>query len=166
MAFVLYPDPRLSKPAPLTHGVSDDLRAIGARLLAALAEAQAYGLAAAHIGEVAPIIALNTTPEQSERGDALLYNPRVVAVASETAAGREGSVSMPGIEAEIERPVWAEIAYETGEGEPRTLRYEGFLARCAIHEIEQMNGVFFLSHLSRLKRDMLVKRFGKLQRAG
>jgi peptide deformylase len=73
---------------------------------------------------------------------------------------------MPGIEADIERPAWAEIAFQTGEGEHRTMRYEGFLARCAIYEIEQMNGTFFLAHLSRLKRDMLVKRFGKLQRAG
>jgi peptide deformylase len=166
MPLAIYPDARLFNAAVLTEAVDDDLRAVGARLLAALNEAQAYGLAAAHIGEVAPVIALNTTPEQASRSDALFYNPRLVAGASETVVGREGSVSMPGIEAEIERPVWAEIAYHTGEGEPRTLRYDGFLARCAIHEIEQMNGVFFLSHLSRLKRDMLVKRFGKLQRAG
>jgi peptide deformylase len=124
--------------------------------LAAASEANAYGLAAAHIGDVAPIIVIGG--EQEPRNHRLLYNPRVVAVAEETAKGEEGSVSLPGARAQIVRPVWAEVAFMDESGQPRTERFEGFLARVVLHEIEQMEGRFFLDGLSRLKRDMAMKK--------
>jgi len=92
----------------------------------------------------------------------LLFNPVVTAVAAETEAGEEGSVSLPGVRVSIERPVWAEVSYMDAAGEPRTTRFEHFAARVALHEIEQMNGAFFLGKLSRLKRDMVLKKARKL----
>jgi peptide deformylase len=163
MTFISYPDPRLAlkaEPAP----VDDALRAIGARLLAANAEAAAYGLAAAHLGEVAPVIVLNTAPDGEERNDVLFYNPKIVLVADTTELGPEASVSLPGAQIDLPRPVWAEIAYDDGEGKPQTIRLEGFMARVALHEIDQMNGVYFLSGLSKLKRDMMIKKSEKYRR--
>ena len=158
------PDPRLSQPAP-PQPVDVALRGVGARVLASIKEVEAFGLAAAHIGEVAPVIVLNTTPDGPLRRDQLFYNPRIVAAAESAVSGREASVSMPGVQVEIARPVWVEIAYDDEGGKPRTARYEGFLARCAIHEIEQTQGSFFLARLSRLKRDMALKKYQKA-RAG
>jgi peptide deformylase len=129
-------------------------------LLQAAQEAKAYGLAAAHIGEVAPVVVISADTEQGEY--TLLFNPKVSEVAVVTAKGEEGSVSLPGVRAEIERPTWAEIAFMDGAGAAQTVRFEGFAARVALHEIEQMQGIFFLERLSRLKREMALKKARKL----
>lgn len=160
MAIVSYPDPRLGAAATLSDGVDDDLRAIGERLLAAVKAENAYGLAGAHIGEVAPVVVICRDPESPERE--ILHNPRVVAVADETAKGEEGSVSLPGVRVEVARPVWADIAWQDAAGAAQAARLEGFAARVAIHEIEQMQGIFFLERVSRLKRDMALKKAKKL----
>jgi peptide deformylase len=136
------------------------LRGVGERLLAAAREAKAYGLAAAHIGDVEPVVVISGDPEG--RDYLLLFNPTVTAVAAETEPGEEGSVSLPGVRISVDRPVWAEISYMDTEGKPQKARFERFAARVALHEIEQMNGVFFLSKLSRLKRDMVLKKARKL----
>lgn len=162
--FVRYPDPLLTRAAA-PRPVDAALRATGERLLAATATAQAYGLAAAHIGEVQPLVVISVADDTTQRDYRVLFNPRIVSVADAVLAGPEGSVSMPGIEAPIERPLWAEVAYDDEDGARVTTRFEGFVARCALHEIDQMNGVFFLSRLSRLKRDTAIRKFNKLGRA-
>lgn len=124
-------------------------------------EARAYGLAAAHIGEVAPVMVLNTTPDEPVATYVVYFNPRLTAVASDIESGKEASVSLPGVEVEITRPVWAAIEYEDAGGTAQSARFDGFVARCALHEIEQMNGRFFLANLSRLKRDMALKKAAK-----
>ena len=92
----------------------------------------------------------------------MLYNPRVVAVSDTVEKGEEGSVSLPGARVQIERPVWAEIAFMNETGTPQSQRFEEFRARVALHEIDQMRGVFFLDGLSRLKREMALKKAKKL----
>jgi peptide deformylase len=161
--FVLYPDPRLTHKA-LARPLDAELRATGDRLLVAASAAKAYGLAAAHIGEIEPLVVISIAANTTERDYLTLFNPEIIGVADVTQAGPEGSVSMPGIEAPIERPIWADIAYDTPQGDRVTTRFEGFVARCALHEIEQMNGIFFLSRLSRLKRDTAIRKFQKLGR--
>lgn len=163
--FVPYPDERLARKATPSP-VDASLLEVGQKLKSAAIEARAYGLAAAHIGEIAPVVVVNTAPEPAQRADLLLYNPRVIAVAPDRASGTEGSVSLPGIQVQIDRPVWAEIAFDDEAGNAQIARFEGFVARCALHEIEQMNGVFFLAHLSRLKRESVLKKYRKLSRAG
>ena len=127
-------------------------------------EVGAFGLAAAHIGEIAPVIALNCTPDGPRRTDRLFYNPEVISAADKTAIGPEASVSMQGVQVDVERPVWIEIAYDDDLGIRQTVGFEDFLARCAIHEIEQTQGIFFLERISRLKRDMALKKHIKAQR--
>jgi peptide deformylase len=133
------------------------LRDVGLRLLAAAKEASAYGLAAVHIGEVEPVVAVSADGVAHR----LLFNPVVVATASETASGEEGSVSLPGVRVEIKRPVWVDVESTNAEGQRRTERFEGFLGRVVQHEIDQMEGRFFLERLSRLKRDMVLRKLGK-----
>jgi peptide deformylase len=134
---------------------------IAERLREAAVEAKAYGLAAAHIGEVEPIMVLNVTPDDPTATYVVYFNPRITAIASEIETGKESSVSLPGVEVEIARPIWAEIDYEDADGASQRARFDGFAARCALHEIEQMNGRFFLANLSRLKRDMALKKAAK-----
>lgn len=160
MPVVLYPDERLGQTAE-QRVVDDGLRAIGRRLLEAAKAANAYGLAAVHMGAVAPVVVISAAPDPALRDYLVLYNPETLRVAEETVVGPEGSVAMPGVEVQIVRPVWAEISFADETGVRQTRRFEGFPARVAQHEIEQMNGVFFLDRLSRLKRDMVIKKWRK-----
>jgi peptide deformylase len=107
-------------------------------------------------------VVINAEPGAPASAYQLLYNPRIVAVADETASGEEGSVSLPGIRVEVERPIWAEISFMDEAGQPGTRRFDGFAARVALHEIEQMQGIFFLERVSRLKRERALKRAKKL----
>lgn len=161
--FVRYPDPRLTVKA-VPRPMDAALRATAERLVAAASEVQAYGLAAAHIGEIEPLVVISVAADTAQRDYRALFNPEIVGTAETGQAGPEGSVSMPGIEAPIERPIWVDVAYDTVDSERVVTRFEGFVARCALHEIEQMNGIFFLGRLSRLKRDTAIRKFQKLGR--
>jgi len=157
---VTWPDPRLSRKAE-PRSLDDGLRAIGNRLLEATRAANAYGLAAVHIGAVAPVVVISADEDPGRRDYLVLYNPEVVATAGPAIAGPEGSVAMPGVEVEIVRPYAAEISWDDEAGARQLRRFEGLPARIAQHEIEQMNGRFFLERLSRLKRDMVLKKWQK-----
>lgn len=140
------------------------MREAGARLLAAAQQAQAYGLAAGHLGLDAPLVVLSIATASDQRDYRIWYNPQLIAASPETAMGQEGSVSLPDIEVPVERALWVEVAYDTDAGSRETARLDGFVARVAQHEIDQMNGVFFLSRISRLKRDTALRKFAKSQR--
>ena len=139
--------------------MDDSLRAIGERLLSAARAASAYGLAAAHIGEVAPVVVISG--EAEPRVYTLMFNPVITASASDRVRGEEGSVSLPGVRVDVERPSWVEVTFQDEAGTRQVVRLDGFAARVAAHEIDQMNGIFFLDKLSRLKRDMVLKRWKK-----
>ena len=163
--FILYPDVRFSASAE-PHPVDANLLAVGQRLLAAAEAVRAYGLAAVHIGVVAPVVVISLGGPDA-RDYRVLYNPRVLCVLSlgaEQANGPEGSVSMPGIEVEIARAISAQIGFDDEAGQGQTINISGFPARVAQHEIDQVNGVFFLAKLSRLKRGAAIRRFGKLSK--
>lgn len=138
--------------------------AAGARLLEAADGVKAFGLAAAHIGLVEPVVVVSVADDLEKRDYRVMYLPRIEAVAPETAAGAEGSVSMPGIEVPVVRPIWAEVVYQSRDGASQIVRLDGFAARVALHEIEQLEGVFFLQRVSRIKRETALRKFQKSQR--
>lgn len=110
------------------------------------------------------MVVISLAADRGRRDYRLLYNPEVLAVGEETESGVEGSVSIPGTEIDVVRPVWVEVAFDDAEGVRQTLHLDGLPARIAQHEIDQMNGIFFLERVSRLKRDMAIKKWKK--RAG
>ena len=161
---VIYPHEALSRKAAARPVDADMLRA-GEALRSATQEVSAYGLAAAHLGLDEPLVVISISADPKQRDYRILYNPEVILAAPETAMGAEGSVSLPSIEVPVERSVWVEVAYDDADGNRQTSRFEGFVARVAQHEIDQMNGVFFLSRISRLKRDTALRKFEKSRRA-
>ncbi|WP_160194627.1 peptide deformylase [Devosia riboflavina] len=160
--FIFYPDLRLNEAAS-AHPVDADLLDVGRRLRAAAEEARAYGLAAVHIGIVAPV-AVVSLGDPTTRDYRVLYNPRVLSTDGPQELGPEGSVSMPGIEVEVLRGHSAVIAFDGEAGQGQELALSGFAGRVAQHEIDQVNGVFFLTKISRLKREAAIRRFAKLGR--
>ncbi|MGB3337672.1 MAG: peptide deformylase [Devosia sp.] len=161
--FVTYPHAALARKA-VSRPVDAAMLGAGAALLEAAGEVQAYGLAAAHLGLDEPVVVINVATDAAQRDYRVLYNPEIALMAPETAVGPEGSVSLPGIEVPVERATWVEIAYDTADGGRDGARFEGFVARVAQHEIDQLQGVFFLSRVSRIKRETALRKFEKSQR--
>ncbi len=155
-----YPDPRLRAPAAPVTAFAAPLHALAADLLETLRAAPGIGITAPHIGVGLRFVVLDLP------GDAVRYyvNPRIVTSSGELMLAEEGSVSMPGIHDQVERHAWVQVAFQDLDGAEQTETAEGLLSICLQHEIDQLDGIFWLQRLSRLKRTMLVKRFEKIER--
>ncbi len=156
---VKFPDPRLRLVAePVT--VFD--QGLAADMLDTMRAAPGIGITAPHIGVSKRLVVLQLDGADSAR---TYVNPEILWASEETILHTEGSVSMPGVTDEIRRHARVRIGYEDLDGIARTEEAEGLLAVCHQHEIDQLDGMFWIQRLSKLKRDRLVKRYEKLQRS-
>ncbi|WP_432284679.1 peptide deformylase [Aminobacter sp. BA135] len=159
---VKFPDPRLKLVAAPVTVFDDELRALASDLLDTMRAAPGIGITAPHIGIARRLVVL----ELEGPGSARTYvNPQILSASEETMLHTEGSVSMPGVTDEIRRHARVRIGYQDLQGIERTEEAEGLLAVCHQHEIDQLDGMFWIQRLSKLKRDRLIKRYEKLQRA-
>ncbi|GAB0118355.1 peptide deformylase [Acidisoma sp. 7E03] len=157
---LIFPDPRLRQPAETVTAFDDDLRALVEDLLETMRAAPGIGITGPHIGAMQRVVVLELRP-----GAVRCYvNPRVLWRSKEMQRHEEGSISMPGAAEVVQRPARVRVAYQTLEGAEGTEEADGLLAVCLQHEIDQLNGIFWLQRLSRLKRDMVVKRWEKTWR--
>lgn len=157
---VRFPDPRLKLVAEPVTRFGAELRALAADLLDSMRVAPGIGITAPHIGVPTRLVVLELTP-----GEVRTYaNPELDWVSPETIRLVEGSVSMPGVTEEIERHARVRVRYRDLDGAEQSEEADGLLAICHQHEIDQLDGVFWIDRLSRLKRDRLVARFNKLRR--
>lgn len=155
-----FPDPRLRQPAPAVSNFDGTLQSLADDLLDTLRAAPGIGITGPHIGESRRITVLELAP-----GEVRVYvNPRIIWQSDELATHEEGSVSMPGAIELVERPARIRVAYQDIDGAPATEEAAGLLAVCLQHEIDQLDGIFWLQRLSRLKRDRLVKKWEKQRR--
>jgi peptide deformylase len=160
---VLYPDPRLRQKAAPVEDWNETLRALAQDILDAMEAHGAVGLTAVHIGVPSRLMAIRLEPGSEPR---IYANPEILSTSRESAAHTEGSVSMPGVTETVERPATVRIRYRDLSGAVHEEEAHGFLAACILHEIDQLDGLFWLERLSRLKRDRAIKRFAKQRRAG
>ncbi|WP_370676427.1 peptide deformylase [Pleomorphomonas sp. PLEO] len=158
-SLLTYPDPRLRAVAQPVIAFDDELAGLADDLVAAVEAAPAVGLAASHLGILRRVIAARPPGGMAIR---VYVNPLIEWVSAETMVNEEGSVSMPGVSAEIERPRAVRVAYSSLDGIASTEEAEGFHAAVLQHEIDQLDGVFWIDRLSRLKRERLIKRYQKL----
>jgi peptide deformylase len=157
-----YPDPRLREQAEPVEAVDEAVRALARDLLDTLHAAPAVGITAPHVGVLKRLVVIDLG---AETGGARVYvNPRVVWASGEAARFTEGSVSMPGVREELERPAQVRVIYHDLDGVEREETAAGFLAACLLHEIDQLDGIFWIDRLSRLKRERLIKRYDKQRR--
>lgn len=158
---VRYPDPRLALPAEPVTAFDGALRVLADDLLETMRAAPGIGITALHIGVPLRVVVL----ELDARDGAHTYvNPGIVWASPETILHREGSVSMPGVTDEVTRHARIRIGYQDLDGQTRTEESDGLRAVCHQHEIDQLDGMFWIRRLSRLKRERLIKRFEKLSR--
>ena len=158
---VRYPDPRLALPAQPVTAFDDALRDLATDLLETMHAAPGIGITAPHIGVSLRVVVLDLDLVDGAR---TYVNPEIVSASSEMITHQEGSVSMPGVNDDVQRHARVRISYQDIDGNPHTEESQGLRAACHQHEIDQLNGIFWIKRLSRLKRERLIKRFEKLTR--
>jgi peptide deformylase len=161
LPIVGYPDPRLRAVAGPVERFDDALATLAVDLLETLRAAPGIGITAPHVGVSKRLVVLELSP-----GEVGIYvNPELVWCSPETVRGPEGSVSMKGVSEEVERFARVRVSYRDLRGDQQSEDAEGMLAICHQHELDQLDGIFWLQRLSRLKRERAVARYGKLRRA-
>ena len=172
------PDPRLKQVSEPVEAVTDDLRLLMDDMVETMHDAKGIGLAAIQVGVGKRVIVMDLSPsdtaedgESEDRYDLselkdepirYFVNPEIVWTSEEMNNYQEGCLSVPGFYDDVERPQACKVTYLDYQGEPQELNCDGLLATCIQHEMDHLNGVVFLDHLSRLKRDMIVKKLRKL----
>ncbi|WP_426230090.1 peptide deformylase [Pararhizobium sp. DWP3-4] len=156
-----FPDPRLSMPAGAVVQFDAALAALAADLLDTMRAAPGIGITAPHIGLLQRLAVIEL---DAPSGTKIYVNPEITWSSTETTAHAEGSVSMPGVTEDVIRPSQVRVRYQTLRGEVKEDDADGLLSICLQHEIDQLDGVFWLQKLSRLKRDRAIKRFAKLEK--
>jgi peptide deformylase len=156
-----YPDPRLALTAAPVAVFDDALRELARDLLESMHAAPGIGITAPHIGIALRVVVLDLDPVDGPR---TYVNPAIAWASPETIMHQEGSVSMPGVNDDIRRHARIRIDYQDLDGNPHSEESDGLRAVCHQHEIDQLDGQFWIQRLSRLKRDRLIKRFEKIAR--
>ncbi|MDD1521246.1 MULTISPECIES: peptide deformylase [Bradyrhizobium] len=158
---VRYPDRRLALPARPVTVFDDALRELAQDLLDTMRAAPGIGITAPHIGVPLRVVVLEL---DAKDGPQTYVNPEITWTSPEMIMHREGSVSMPGVNDEVQRHARVRISYSDLDGNMHTEESDGLRAVCHQHEIDQLDGLFWIQRLSRLKRERLVKKYEKMAR--
>jgi peptide deformylase len=159
------PDPRLKLVSQDVDRVDADLRAMMDDMLETMYAAPGIGLAAIQVGEPKRVIVMDLAREGEAPQPQYFINPQILWAAEETAPYEEGCLSVPEIYDEVERPTRVKLRYLNYQGETVEEEAEGLYAVCIQHEMDHLNGVLFIDHLSRLKRDRAVAKVKKQKAA-
>lgn len=157
-AILTYPDVGLSRLCEPVTRFDDELAALAQDLLETMRAAPGVGITAAHIGVSQRLFVLELSPDQ---GPLYYVNPELLSTSAETIRHMEGSVSMPGATDEVERPRAIRLRYQDLTGKIIEEDARDFHAVCIQHEIDQLDGIFWLRRLSRVKRERLVRKWQK-----
>jgi peptide deformylase len=160
-AVIIYPDARLRRKSEPVAAWDENLAALAGDVVDTMAEVGAVGLTAAHVGAWRRLVVIRLDAAT----EPLIYvNPDIVWTSPETAEHSEGSVSMPGVTETLARPARIRLRFQDLAGQSREEEVDGFLSTCLQHEIDHLDGVFWIDRLSRLKRERVIKRYEKLRR--
>ena len=174
LPIVEIPDPRLRLVSQPVEAVDDATRALIADMVDTMYAAHGIGLAAIQVGIDRRILVIDLQDRQEGEGEdaksvrnpQAYINPEIVSVSDEEAAYNEGCLSIPEQYAEVTRPARCTVRWLDEQGATREEELSGLLATCMQHEIDHLNGVLFIDRISRLKRQMLLKKIDKARREG
>ncbi len=160
-SIIVEPDPILRKKSEDLENVNDNTRKLLDDMLKTMYAAPGIGLAAVQVGILKRLIVIDISKEKEKKNPLFLINPEIISQSKNTSTYEEGCLSLPGHFAEIERPTECQIKYVDYNGKKRELKAAGLLATCIQHEVDHLNGVLFIDYLSKLKKDMIVKKLIK-----
>ena len=159
------PDQRLREKSQPVAAVTDDLRALMDDMLDTMYDAPGIGLAAIQVGKPLRIIVMDIAGSKEDPQPRYFVNPEIVWTSDEMGSYNEGCLSVPEHYAEVERPARCTVTYLDYDGTPQEMKADGLLATCIQHEMDHLEGILFIDHLSSLKRSMIVKKLTKAQKA-
>jgi len=164
------PDPRLRTKSMPVDTVDDELRALIDDMLETMYDAPGIGLAAIQVGVPKRVLVIDLQAEEDAEGNPVreprvFINPELFEPSEEFSIYNEGCLSVPDQYAEVERPATIHARWLDEKGERHEEKLEGLLATCLQHEMDHLEGILFIDHLSRLKRDMVLKKLEKARRA-
>jgi peptide deformylase len=162
---VKYGDPILEKPTVAIKKFDAELEQLAEDMFASMYAAQGVGLAAPQIGLNLRIAVVDVTVGKNPEAKIVLANPEIIHAEGEVRE-EEGCLSIPGFRGYVIRPQFVTLRAQNAKGETFEMRGENLLARAFCHEIDHLNGVLFLQHLSMLKRDLIRRKIRKMKKAG
>jgi peptide deformylase len=155
------PDPILRKKCEPLEKVDSDTKKLMDDMLETMYAAPGIGLAAIQVGILKRLIVIDISKDEEKKSPIFLINPSIVHQSKNTSVYEEGCLSLPGQFAEIERPAECTVRFINYDGKEKELKTDGLLATCVQHEIDHLNGVLFIDYLSKLKKDMIIKKLVK-----
>ncbi|MCI0598969.1 MAG: peptide deformylase [Beijerinckiaceae bacterium] len=163
-SIIVLPDPRLRLVSAPVATVDDGIRALMDDMLETMYAAPGVGLAAIQIAVQKRVIVLDVAKREEEGAEPrplCLVNPEITWVSDERSTCQEGCLSIPDFFEDVERPARVRARYLDRDGRAQEIEAEGILATCLQHEIDHLNGILFVDHISRLKRELLMRKFRK-----
>lgn len=162
---VKYGDPVLETPTKPVEKFDDELQTLVADMFESMYAAQGVGLAAPQIGLGKRVAVIDVTNGKNPEGKIVCVNPEIIHTEGEQRE-EEGCLSIPGFRGHVLRPRYVTVRAKDAAGKEFEMRGEGLLARAFCHEIDHLNGILFITHLSMLKRDMIKRKIRKMKKAG
>lgn len=158
---VILPAPQLRLTSAPIARVDDGVRKLAQDMLDTMYAAPGIGLAAVQVGEMNRLITIDVSHDDDAKEPRVFINPEILWKSEELSVYEEGCLSIPEYYEEVERPARVRVRYTNLAGEPEELDADGLLATCLQHEIDHLDGVLFIDHISKLKRDRVTKKFAK-----
>ncbi len=158
---LILPDKRLRKVSEPVKKIDSGIRRLVEDMFETMYDAPGIGLAAIQIGTAKRVITLDLAKKEEPKDPQVFINPEIVWSSAEKATYEEGCLSIPEFYDEVERPAQVKVRYLDLEGKSCEIEADGLLATCLQHEIDHLNGTLFIDHLSKLKRDRVIKKFAK-----
>ncbi len=162
---VKYGDPVLEKPTPVVKKFDEQLAQLAEDMFATMYASQGVGLAAPQIGKSIRLAVVDVTTGKNPEAKIVMVNPEIIHAEGEVRE-EEGCLSIPGFRGYVVRPQFVTVRAQNAKGETFEIRGENLLARAFCHELDHLNGVLFLQHLSMLKRDLIRRKIKKLRKQG
>ena len=158
---IILPDPVLRELSKPVETVNDDIRRLADDMLETMYDAPGIGLAAIQIGVPRRMLVIDVSKEGEDKQPLVFINPEIVSTSDERSVYEEGCLSIPDYYAEVERPAALTVNYIDRDGKSQSVQADGLLATCLQHEIDHLNGTLFIDHISKLKREMVIRKFTK-----
>lgn len=158
---VILPAPQLRLASAPIARVDDGTRKLAEDMLETMYAAPGIGLAAVQVGEMTRLITIDVSHDENAKEPRVFVNPEILWKSEDLSVYEEGCLSIPDYYEEVERPARIRVRYTNLAGEPEELEADGLLATCLQHEIDHLDGVLFIDHISKLKRDRVTKKFVK-----
>ena len=158
---IILPDPILRQVSKPIETVDGEVRKLADDMLETMYDAPGIGLAAIQIGVARRMLVLDVSKDGEDKKPLVFINPEIVASTDARSVYEEGCLSIPDYYAEVERPAGITVRHLDRDGKEQLTEADGLLATCLQHEIDHLNGVLFIDHISKLKREMVIRKFTK-----